>query len=132
MRTHVIELTKWICILSFFYKYYSRETWIYFLKSKDKVFGKFKEFKALVENHNQKKIKTWRSKNVGEFTSESFKTLRKESWINRDMNTPYNLQQNGIIERKSITIMEAIKTMIHDQDLLLHLWAKESKTTVYV
>jgi hypothetical protein len=29
---------------------YSRKTWIYFLKSKGEVFGKFKEFKALVEN----------------------------------------------------------------------------------
>ena len=36
---------------------YSRKSWIYFLKSKDEVFGKFKEFKALIENHSEKKIK---------------------------------------------------------------------------
>jgi hypothetical protein len=29
---------------------YSRKTWLYFLKSKDEVFSKFKEFKALIEN----------------------------------------------------------------------------------
>ena len=29
---------------------YSHKTWIYFLKSKDEVFNKFKEFKALIEN----------------------------------------------------------------------------------
>jgi hypothetical protein len=29
---------------------YSCKTWVYFLKSKDEVFGKFKEFKALIEN----------------------------------------------------------------------------------
>ena len=29
---------------------FSRNTWIYFLKKKSKVFDKFKEFKALVEN----------------------------------------------------------------------------------
>ena len=28
---------------------YSRKTWIYFLKNKSEVFGKFKEFKALIE-----------------------------------------------------------------------------------
>jgi hypothetical protein len=28
--------------------------------------------------------------------------------------------------------MEAMKTMIHDQDLPMHLWAKSTKTTVYV
>jgi hypothetical protein len=30
---------------------YSRKTWIYFLKSKDEVFSKFKEFKALILAH---------------------------------------------------------------------------------
>jgi hypothetical protein len=29
---------------------FSRKTWIYFLKSKDEVFSRFQEFKALVEN----------------------------------------------------------------------------------
>jgi hypothetical protein len=29
---------------------YSHKTWIYLLKAKNGVFGKFKEFKALVEN----------------------------------------------------------------------------------
>ena len=28
--------------------------------------------------------------------------------------------------------MEAIKTMIHDQDLPMHLWAEAARTTVYV
>ena len=33
-------------------------------------------------------------------------------WIKREITTPYNHQQNGIAERKSGTIMEAVKTMI--------------------
>ena len=40
---------------------YSRKTWIYFLKNKSEVFGKFKGFKALIENHSENKIKTLRS-----------------------------------------------------------------------
>ena len=36
---------------------FSRKTWIYFLKNKDDVFSKFKEFKALIENHTGNKIK---------------------------------------------------------------------------
>jgi hypothetical protein len=27
--------------------------------------------------------------------------------------------------------MEAVKTMIHDQDIPMHLWAKATRTTVY-
>ena len=30
---------------------FSRKAWIYFMKNKDEVFIKFKEFKALIENH---------------------------------------------------------------------------------
>ena len=37
---------------------YSRKTRIYLLKAKKEVFGKFKEFKALVENLTERKIKT--------------------------------------------------------------------------
>ena len=48
---------------------FSRKTWVYFMKNKDEVFGKFKEFKALIENHTEKKIKTFRSDNGGKFTS---------------------------------------------------------------
>ena len=54
---------------------YSRKTWIYFLKNKDEVFSKFKEFKTVIENHTEKKIKTLRSDNGGEFTSNEFKGL---------------------------------------------------------
>jgi hypothetical protein len=39
---------------------YSRKTWVYFLKSKDEVFSKFKEFKSLIENISERKIKTLR------------------------------------------------------------------------
>ena len=38
---------------------FSRKKWIYFLKSKVEVFSKFKEFKALIKNHTEKKIKTF-------------------------------------------------------------------------
>ena len=69
---------------------YSRKTWIYFLKNKSEVFGKFKEFKALIENHNEKKIKTFRSDNGGEFTSNEFKELCKDLRIKREFSTPYN------------------------------------------
>ena len=47
---------------------YSRKTWIHFLKNKSKVFGKFKEFEALIENQSKKRIKTLRSNNGGEYT----------------------------------------------------------------
>jgi hypothetical protein len=46
-----------------FIDYFSRNTWIYFLRKKYEVFDKFKEFKALVENQIDKKIKVFRTEN---------------------------------------------------------------------
>jgi transposase InsO family protein len=111
---------------------YSRKTWVYFLKSKDEVFGKFKEFKALIENLSKRKIKILRSDNGGEYTSKEFVNFFKDVGIKRELTTPYNPQQNGVAKRKNITTMEAMKTMIHDQDLPMQLWAEATRTTVYV
>ena len=47
---------------------FSRKAWIYFMKNKDEVFSKFKEFKALIENYTEKKIKIVQSDNGKEFT----------------------------------------------------------------
>ena len=45
---------------------FSRQTWIYFMKEKNEVFSKFKEFEALSENLSEKEIKIFRSNNGGE------------------------------------------------------------------
>jgi transposase InsO family protein len=111
---------------------YSHKTWIYFLKTKDEVFSKFKEFKALIENPSERKIKILRSDNGGEYTSKEFVNFCKDVGIKRELTTPYNPQQNGVVERKNKTILEAAKTMIHDQDLPMCLWAEAAMAVVYV
>jgi transposase InsO family protein len=85
------------------------------LKSKDKVFSKFKEFKALIENLSKRKIKILSSDNGGEYTSKEFANFCKDVGIKRELTTPYNPQQNGVAERKNRTI---------NQDLPMYLWAE--------
>ena len=97
------------------------------MKNKDEVFIKFKEFKALIENHTEKNIKTFRSDNGGEFTSNEFKALCKYLGIKRELTTPYIPQQNGVEERMNRMIMEAARAMLHDQDIPMHLWAEAAK-----
>ena len=113
---------------------YSRRTWIYFLKHKDssEVLSKFKEFKALVENQSGQKIKTLRSDNGGEFTSDIFKYFCISVGINRECSVPYNPQQNGIAERKNRSIVESARAMLHDQNLHYSFWAEASNTVVYI
>jgi hypothetical protein len=60
----VPSLGKSVYYVSFI-NYFSRNTWIYFLRKKSEIFDKFKEFKALVENQTEKKIKVLRTDNGG-------------------------------------------------------------------
>ena len=125
------SLSGYVYYVSFIDDYY-RKTWIYFLTKKDKVFESFKELKALIENHSEKKIKTLRSDNGGEFTSNDFNDFCKEAGIKREIAIPYNPQQNGVEERKNRSIMEAVKSMIHDQDPPMYLWEEVVRRKVYV
>jgi hypothetical protein len=49
-----------------------RNTWIYFLRKKYKVFDMFKEFKSLVENKIEKIIMVLRTNNGRDFYRNEF------------------------------------------------------------
>jgi hypothetical protein len=125
------SISRYVYYVSFINDY-SRKTWVCYLKSKDEVFSKFKEFKALIDNLSERNIKILRSDNGGEYTSKEFVNFCKDVRIKMDLTTPYNPNKNGVAERNNRTIMEALKTMIHDQDLPMHLWEEAAKITVYV
>jgi hypothetical protein len=56
----------------------SRNTWIYFLRNKSEDFDKFKEFKDLMENQIEKRIKVIRMNNGGELYINEFEELCKK------------------------------------------------------
>jgi hypothetical protein len=76
----VPSLGKYVYYVSFIDDL-SRNTWIYFLRKKFEVFDKFKEFKALVENQIEKKIKVLRIDNGGEFCGNEFEEFYKKCGI---------------------------------------------------
>jgi transposase InsO family protein len=88
---------------------YSRKCWIYFLKAKSDTFDKFKEYKAFIEKQTGKHIRILRTNNGGEFESLQFEYFCKLAGIKRQLTMPYNPQQNGVAERKNMTICEAAK-----------------------
>jgi hypothetical protein len=73
---------------------YSINTWLYLLKTKDEVFNKFQEFNAEIENLTNKKIKTLRIGNGGEYTSKEFVSFFKSAGVRRELIVPNNPQQN--------------------------------------
>ena len=76
----VQSLGIYVYYVSFIYDLL-RNTWIYFLWKKYEVFSKFKEFKALVENQSENKIKVLRIDNGGELYGNEFEDLCNNSVI---------------------------------------------------
>jgi len=112
----VPSLGKFVYYVSFIVDF-SRNTCIYFLKKKSEVFDKFKEFKALVENHAEKKIKVLRTNNGGDFCSKEFEEFCKKCGIAQQKPTPYTPQQNGVEERMNKPLMERARSMLSDAGL---------------
>ena len=86
--------------------------WVYILKSKDQVFEKFTEWKALVENSNRWKLKTLRTDNGGEYMSAEFTMYLNKEGVSHEFTVPKTPQQNGVAERMNRILVEAVRLML--------------------
>ena len=84
---------------------YSDATHIYFLKNKDEVFSKFKEYKTTIELQSGKKIKFIHSDDEGEYKNLKFDRVLKEFDIQWKPTAAYTSNQNGKAERLNYTLM---------------------------
>ncbi|GJT27743.1 putative ribonuclease H-like domain-containing protein [Tanacetum coccineum] len=84
---------------------YSRFTWVFFLATKDNTSGILKSFITGIENLVYHKVKAIRSR------------------------TP---QQNGVDERRNMTLIEAARTILADSKLPTTFWAEAVNTACYV
>ena len=111
---------------------YSRFSYIYFLKHKSEVFEKFKEFHAVVTNFTDKRIKTLRTDNGGEYKSFVFEEYLKKNGIRHEVSTPHTPQQNGVSERLNRSLQEIAISQILHADLPKCFWADSVATACYV
>lgn len=91
------------------------------MRKKDDTFPMFVELKALVEKETNKKMKALGSDNTGEYVSNEFTNLCAKQAIQRESTTPHNPQQNGMAERKNLSIVGVVRVMLLDKGLPLHL-----------
>jgi len=100
----------------------TRHTAVYFLRSKSEVPDKFVEYKALVENQTNRKIKALRSDNGSEYVNERLNGIFRVSGIKHETTVPYSRQQNGVAERLNRTLVERARSMIMESKLSPDLW----------
>ncbi|GJZ93812.1 retrovirus-related pol polyprotein from transposon TNT 1-94 [Tanacetum coccineum] len=111
---------------------YSRKVWVYFLKTKDEVFGKFKEWKTMVEKRTGKQVKTLRTDNGLEFCNAPFDNFCKKEGIVRHRTIRHTPQQNGVAERMNQTLMARARCMRIFAGLSKQLWAEAVNTASYL
>ena len=110
----------------------TRYVWVYTLKTKDEVFQKFVEWKALVEKFTSKRLKALRSDNGGEYLSSEFKDYPSREGIRHELTVPKTPQQNGVAKRMNRTLVEKRGSMLFYAHLPLKFWAEALSTAVYL
>ncbi|RZB46408.1 Retrovirus-related Pol polyprotein from transposon TNT 1-94, partial [Glycine soja] len=111
---------------------YTRMMWVYFIQQKSDAFSCFKEFKALVEKQSGHSLKILRTDRRGEFNGHIFINFCNDHGIKKELTVHHTPQQNGIAERKNITIVEMAQSMLQHKNLPKNLWAEVVSTTIYI
>ncbi|GKE31812.1 retrovirus-related pol polyprotein from transposon TNT 1-94 [Tanacetum coccineum] len=67
-----------------------------------------------------------------EFLNKTLQAFFKEEGIKHQTSTPRTLKQNGVVERRNRTLVEAARTMLSASKLPLFFWAKAITTACYI
>lgn len=129
METQSIGGAKYILT---FVDEYSKKVFVYFLKHKSDVLGKFIEFKVMIECQTERRVKIMRTDNGGEYVNEEFGAFFRANGIIHQLTCPYTPQQNGTAERYNRTIIEKAKCMLFDAKLPKTYWAEAVHMAVYL
>ncbi|GJR92732.1 putative ribonuclease H-like domain-containing protein [Tanacetum coccineum] len=111
---------------------YSIFTWVFFLASKDETSGILKSFITEIENRVDKKVKIIRCDNGIEFKNKVMSEFCEKKGIKREFSVARTPQQNGVVERRNKTLIEASRTMLSDSKLPTTFWAEAVNTAYYV
>ncbi|GKA46665.1 ribonuclease H-like domain-containing protein [Tanacetum coccineum] len=91
---------------------YSRFSWVFFLATKDETSGILNSFITRVENLIDQKVKVIRCDNGTEFKNKEMNRFYERKGIKREFSVARTPQQNGVVERKNRTLIEAARTML--------------------
>ncbi|GKG08533.1 retrovirus-related pol polyprotein from transposon TNT 1-94, partial [Tanacetum coccineum] len=95
---------------------YSRYTWILFLRSKDETPDVLKEFLTMIQRNLQAQVIT-------------VLTNRGTKFLNKTLHAYF--KEEGIVERRNRTLVEAARTMLSASKFPLFFWAEAIATACY-
>ncbi|GJW16089.1 retrovirus-related pol polyprotein from transposon TNT 1-94 [Tanacetum coccineum] len=110
---------------------YSRYTWTLFLRSKDETPEVLKDFLTMIQRNLQAPVISVRTDRGTEFLNKTLNAFFKEEGIEHQTSTPRTPEQNGVVERRNRTLVEAARTMLSASKLPLFFWAEAIATACY-
>ncbi|GJR30733.1 retrovirus-related pol polyprotein from transposon TNT 1-94 [Tanacetum coccineum] len=116
------------CLLA---KASSSQILVFFLHSKDEAFEVIISFIKKTQVNLQLQVQRVRTDNGTEFKNKILAKFFDEVGISQQFSAARTPQQNGVVERRNRTLVEAARTMLTFANLPLFLWAEAIATACF-
>ncbi|GJV57193.1 retrovirus-related pol polyprotein from transposon TNT 1-94 [Tanacetum coccineum] len=110
---------------------FSQFTWVKLLRSKDEAPDFIIKFLKMIQVRLKVPVRRIRTDNGTEFVNQTLREYYEKVGISHETSVARSLQQNGVIERRNHTLIEAARTMLIYAKAPLFLWAEAVATTCY-
>ncbi|GJV69928.1 retrovirus-related pol polyprotein from transposon TNT 1-94 [Tanacetum coccineum] len=110
---------------------YSRFTWVKCLKSKDEAPDFIIKFLKMIQVRFKVHVQQIRTDNGSEFVNQTLREYYENVGISHETSVSRSPQQNGVVERRNHTLIEAARTMLIYAKAPLFLWAEAVATACY-
>ncbi|GKB32358.1 retrovirus-related pol polyprotein from transposon TNT 1-94 [Tanacetum coccineum] len=110
---------------------YSRYTWTHLLRSKDETPAVLIDFLTLVQRGLHAQVRTVRTDKGTEFLNKTLHAYFAKEGIRHETSTARTPEQNGVVERRNRTLVEAARTMLSAAKVPLFFWAEAIATSCF-
>ncbi|KAJ9539037.1 hypothetical protein OSB04_031770 [Centaurea solstitialis] len=110
---------------------FSRYTWTKFLENKDETSSLIINFIKAVQVQLKLPVQTVRTDNGTEFKNNVLKSFYNSFGITQTFSAARTPEQNGVVERRNRTLVEAARSMLAESQLPQYLWAEAVNTACY-
>nr|GEV40040.1 copia protein [Tanacetum cinerariifolium] len=110
---------------------YSKYTWTHFLRSKDETPEVLIDFLKLIQRGLQAQVRIVRTDKGLEFLNQTLHAYFAVEGILHQTSVARTPEQNGVVERRNRTLVEAARTMLSAAKVHLFFWAEAIATACF-
>ncbi|KAJ9547086.1 LOW QUALITY PROTEIN: hypothetical protein OSB04_019629 [Centaurea solstitialis] len=127
-RTESLARKKYMLVLV---DEFSRFTWLEFLRAKSDAADRIIAFIKRIQVLLGRRVKKLRSDNGTEFRNAKLQSFLEDVGISHNFSAVRTPQENGVVERKNRTLVEAARSMMAHSGVPQSFWAEAVSTACY-